>query len=61
MVPVTMSPWMADSPNHDTPIAAMAQVGIPLAYDEGLSNREYTSMALVSAEGQGSEMCLGIR
>jgi hypothetical protein len=31
---VAMPPRIAESPNHNTPIAAMAQVGIALAYDE---------------------------
>jgi hypothetical protein len=33
----------------------MVQIGIALAYDEGLSNREYSIMAYMSAAAQRLE------
>jgi hypothetical protein len=53
--PWLRAPWIADWLNSDPPFAAMVQIGIALAYDEGLSNREYSIMAYMSAAAQRLE------
>jgi hypothetical protein len=49
---VSLRLWIADSRNYDLPLAAMAQVGIALAYDR-LSDWDYAIVVWASIGGQG--------
>jgi hypothetical protein len=52
---VSVPLWIAESRNHDLPLAAVAQVGTALAYDDRLSDWDDAIMVWASAEEQGSE------
>jgi hypothetical protein len=47
---VSVPLWIADFHNHDLPLAAMAQIGIALAYDDRLSDWDYAIVVWASID-----------